>query len=71
MELRFDAMMYSNLGMEILMRVMPNVHAGRIWPAGRRFLTPALKNRVCNRVNFGNIAKLYSKRNHASFCFVK
>jgi len=27
---------------QILMRAISNVHAGRIWPAGRRFPTPAL-----------------------------
>jgi len=35
MELRFNAMLYSDLGNE-------NVHFCRIWPAGRQFPTPAL-----------------------------
>jgi len=36
MEFRFEAMLYSNLGSEILMRTISNVHAGR------RFPTPAM-----------------------------
>jgi len=35
MELRFDTMFYSNTGNE-------NSDAGCIWPAGRRFPTPAV-----------------------------
>jgi len=34
MELRFDMMLYSNLGNKILMLPMSNVHVGCIWPAG-------------------------------------
>jgi len=37
MEFRFDAGVSSNLGNEILLRTMLNVHAGRMWPAYSRF----------------------------------
>jgi len=43
MELGFDAMLLSNLGMKIVMRAIPNVHAGRIWPASRRLPTPVIR----------------------------
>jgi len=42
MELRFDAMLYSNLVTKSMMRAISNVHAGRIWPEGRRFSTTGL-----------------------------
>jgi len=32
MELRFETMLYSNLGSENLMRIISNVHAGRRFP---------------------------------------
>jgi len=46
-ELRFDTMLYSNLVAKILMRAISNVHASRIWPAGRRFPTPNLNESKC------------------------
>jgi len=41
-ELRFDAMLHSTWVAEILMWAISNVHPGRIWPAGCRFLTAGL-----------------------------
>ena len=51
MEFGFDAMFYSDLGTKILMRAMTNVHTDRIWPAGSRFPTPALKYLICEKVS--------------------
>jgi len=42
MEVRFDEILDSNLVTKILMLTISNVHAGGIWPAGRRFPTPGL-----------------------------
>jgi len=42
MELRFGKILYSNLVIKILMQAISNVHAGRIWPTGRRFPIPVL-----------------------------
>jgi len=39
MLLRFDKMLYSNLGNENSGGGQSNVHGGRIWPVGRRFPT--------------------------------
>jgi len=50
MDIRFEAILYSKLGNENYDVVIPNVHAGRIWPEGRRFLTPGSEcwlTRVC------------------------
>jgi len=43
MELRFEAILYSTWVTKNLMRAISNVHAGRIWPADRRFPTPAVE----------------------------
>jgi len=43
-ELRFDVILYSKLGNENSDAVHTNVHAGSIWPVGRRF--PPLSERV-------------------------
>jgi len=42
MELRFGKILYSNLVIKILMWAISNVHAARIWSAGRRFPIPDL-----------------------------
>ena len=44
MELRLDWLLYTLTWVtKILMRAISNVHAGRIWPAVRRFPTPVLE----------------------------
>jgi len=42
MDLRIDAILCSKLGKEIFDTGISNVHAGCIWPAGRRFPTPSV-----------------------------
>jgi len=42
MELCFDAMFIPTCATTILMWAISNVHADRIWPAGRRFPARAL-----------------------------
>jgi len=46
MELGFDAILYSKLGNGNSDAAVSNVHAGRIWPPGRRFPAPVLKSDV-------------------------
>jgi len=45
-ELRFDTMLYSNMCNKNsdAGHITFNVHAGRIWPVGRRFPTPNLSS---------------------------
>jgi len=40
MDLRLDAMLYSNFAIKIMLRAIWNVNAGRIWPEDCRFPTP-------------------------------
>jgi len=47
MELRFDAVLYSNSANAFLMRAISNVYADRICPEGRRF--PTLVYGLCLR----------------------
>jgi len=42
-ELRFDTICTLYWVTKIMVRAVSNVHASRIWPAGRRFPTPGLE----------------------------
>jgi len=45
MELRFYSLLYTLTWVaKSLMRAISNVHAGCIWPAGRRFPTPGVEH---------------------------